>query len=267
MSILKKDKKSENTQSVRKIHLIDEKKSPFIITESFRKIVTNIGFAIPKKNDGKGKVFCITSPIAGEGKTTISVNIALTCAKTGAKTVLIDCDLRKPTVLRYFPKCDKRGVASYLSGQETNLDNVIYHSEYGLDVLVTHQTPPNPLALINSEIFDNLIDKLASEYEYVIIDTPPLGIVSDASIIEKRTDGIVILTRQMYSNHRVIKDVISQLEFAQCHILGFILNDFDVLSARYGGRYARYGKYGKYGYRYGKYGYRYGGRKDDTKKD
>lgn len=242
----------KNNQSLRKVHLIDEKESPFIITESFRKIVTNIGFAIPKKDNGKGKVFCVTSPIAGEGKTTISVNIALTCARTGAKTVLVDCDLRKPTVLRYFPECDKHGLAAYLSGQETNLDNVIFHSESGVDVLVTRQTPPNPLALLNSEVFDRLIDKLASEYEYVIIDTPPLGVVSDASIIEKRTDGIVIVTRQMYSNHRVIKDVIGQLDFAQSHVLGFILNDFAVSHGGYGGKYGRYGKYGsKYGYTYG----------------
>lgn len=240
----------KNGQTVRKIHIIDENKSPFIVTESFRKLATNIGFAIPKKENGKGKVFCITSPMPGEGKSTLSVNIALTCARSGAKTVLVDCDLRKPTVLRYFPECDKHGVVAYLSGKEKSLDSIVYHSESGLDVLVTRQTPPNPLVLINSEVFDKLIEELSSKYEYVIIDTPPLGVVSDASIIEKKTDGIVVVTRQMYSNHRIIKDVVGQLEFAQNHVLGFILNDFTVSRDSYGGKYKRYGKYGKYGYRY-----------------
>lgn len=247
-------KKKKNNEIERIIHIVDEKNSPFVLTESFRKIVTNIGFAIPHKKEGKGKVFCVTSPVAGEGKTTVSVNLALTCARSGAKTVLVDCDLRKPSVNRYFPKCDKRGVVAYLSGQ-VELENTISKEvEPGLDIIVTRQSPPNPMTLLNSEGFDKMIDELSSKYEFVIIDTPPLGLVSDSSIIGKKADGVVIVTRQMYSNHRVIKDIVSQLEFAKCNILGFILNDFSISrNGYYGGKYGRYGKYGKYG----KYSYKY----------
>lgn len=243
-------KKNNDLASERKIHIINDKTSPFVVTESFRKITTNIGFAIPKKEDGSGKIFCVTSAIAGEGKTTISVNLALSCAKSGAKTVLLDCDFRKPSVKRYFPSDNKKGVEAYLSGQ-TNFENIVYKDPSSwLDVIATMHCPPNPISLLNSSGYDSLLEWLKQNYDYVIIDTPPLALVSDASIIGKKTDGVIIVTRQMYSNHKVLKDVVNQLEFAKCNILGFILNDFAVSSkSYYGGRYGKYGTYGKYSYK------------------
>lgn len=244
--MFKVKKKKENE---RKIHMVDEKKSPFLVTESFRKITTNISFAIPKKDGGKGKVFCITSSVAGEGKTTVAVNLALTFARSGAKTVLVDCDLRRPSVRRYFPKCRKRGIVTYLTG-ETSLDDIIEEDvEANMAVLIARQSPPSPMPLINSNWFDKMLDELATKYEVVIIDTPPLGLVPDSSIIGKKTDGVIIVTRQLYSNHKNIKKIVNQLNFAQCNILGFILNGYSISQgSTYGGKY---GRYGKYGYRYG----------------
>lgn len=238
-------KKNKNTE--RKILKVDEKNSPFVLTESFRKLMTNIGFAIPGKEDGKGKVFCISSSVQAEGKSTVSVNLALTGARSGAKTVLVDCDLRKPTLHRYF-NTSAKGLVEYLSGKAQMEEIVARDEETGLYVIQAGHTPPNPLVLFNDASFAALLEKLSSEYEYVLIDTPPLGLVADASIIGQKTDGVVLVARHMYSNHRDIKGVIGQLGFAKCNILGFVLNDFALSRDGYGGKYGRYGKYGKYGY-------------------
>lgn len=241
-----KIKKKKETE--RKIHIVDEKKSPFVVTESFRKLATNIGFAIPKKEDGKGKIFCVTSSVSGEGKTTVAVNLALTFARSGARTAIVDCDLRNPSVRLYFSKCRKRGVASYLAG-ECSLNDIIEEDvEENLSVLIARQSPPNPLALINSGWFGKMLDELSARYEVVVIDTPPLGIVPDSSLIGKQTDGVIIVTRQMYSNHKNIQVIVDQLDFAQCNVLGFILNGYSLSQSEGYGRYGKYGKYGKYGY-------------------
>jgi capsular exopolysaccharide synthesis family protein len=241
--------KKNNGVIERKVFLVNEETTPFAITEAFRKAIANIGFAIPKKEDGIGKVFCVTSSLAGEGKTTLAVNMAITAAKSGAKTILIDCDMRNPSVRKYFPKCNTRGIVDYLSGKNKLEDVICKNIEENLDLVVARQSPPNPIVLINSETFDNMILELSKQYEYVIVDTPPVGLVSDASIIGKKLDGVVVVTRHEYSNHKVLKKVLEQLKFAQCNILGFILNDFAFsLGGYYGGKY---GKKGYYGYKYG----------------
>ncbi len=233
-------KKGNKKESERIVYLIDDKKSPFVLAEAFRKIITNIGFAIPKKEGGKGKVFCITSSIAKEGKTTVSANIALSAARSGAKTILIDCDLRKPALKRYF-KSPKKGITGYLSGQAELEDIIARGIEPNLDIIVAKQSSPNPLVLLHSEAFDDLIEKLSSNYDYVILDTPPLGLCTDSLIIGKKTDGIVFVTRQRCSNHKMIKHLVDQIKFADCQIIGFILNDVSVSnSSYYGKRYSNY---------------------------
>lgn len=237
--------KTKINENLRTVHIVDDNKSPFAITESFRKIVTNINFTIPKKQDGRGRIFCVTSTVAKEGKTTVAVNLAVTCARMGAKTVIVDCDFRKPSVKRYFQNCSNKGLVPYLSGQDGLDDVTAKEVEPNLDVIATLQLPPNPLILINSGVFDDLLEELSKRYEYVIIDTPPLGLVSDSSVIGKKVDGALLVTRQAYSNHKIIKNVIGALEFAQVRILGFVLNDFSLSSVGY--RYGKYGKYGNYG--------------------
>lgn len=237
-------KRVNKKESEKVVRLVDDKKSPFALTEAFRKIITNIGFAIPKKDGGRGKVFCITSSIAKEGKTIISANIALSAARSGAKTILIDCDLRKPALKHYF-KTPKKGITGYLSGQVELEDIIAREIEPRLDVIVAKQSSPNPLVLFHSEIFNNLIEELSLSYDYVIIDTPPLGLCADSLIIGKKTDGIVLVTRQKCSNHKVIRHIIDQIKFAECQNLGFILNDVPVLGSRYYGK-----KYSNYNYDY-----------------
>ena len=221
-----KNKESENLDQ--KVYVIDEKNSPFMVTEAFRQLMTNVSFVIPKKEDGTGKVVCITSSMPTEGKSTISVNLALTIARSGVKTVLLDCDLRKPNVKRFFniKEKDSKGIVSYLSGQAELKEVLVKDEASGLDILPCIDVAPNPIFLLNHAMFAELVKRLAAEYDYVIVDTPPIGIVSDATIIGKECDGVVCVVRQMHSDHKVIKETLKQLEFAGCRFLGFVMNGF-----------------------------------------
>lgn len=221
---------------------------PFALVESFRNLLTNISFAIPQKEDGSGRVICVSSAMAGEGKTTVSVNIALSCASMGAKTVLIDCDMRKPSVRRYFD-IEGKGMVDYLSGQ-AELGEVLSStavSKLPLDIIAGRKTAPNPMLLLKGDRFENLLKKLAREYDYVIIDTPPLSIVSDALMIAKHTDGILLVARQMVSRYPAIGNVLSDIDFAGVQFLGFVLNDYKAKNSE-----DKY--YKKYSYSYKQYG-------------
>jgi capsular exopolysaccharide synthesis family protein len=244
-------KKNNSEHTVhRTAYLIDEKKTPFMVMEAFRNLLSNILFSIPKKEEGKGKVICVTSTIANEGKTTIATNLAAICANSGKKTVLVDCDLRKPRIKNFF-KADKPGIVSYLSGQ-ADLDSVIEKNvEDKLDVIIGRKSASNPIILLNDPAFDALIAELETRYEYIILDTPPVGVVTDATLIGPKADGVVIVTRQMYSNHRLLRETLQQLEFAGCCILGFVLNATSL--TQYGGKSNYDYKYGYKGYGYGYY--------------
>lgn len=225
----------ENEGLDQKRYVIDEKTSPFMVTEAFHQLMTNVSFVIPKKEDGTGKVVCITSSMPTEGKSTVSVNLALTIARSGVKTVLLDCDLRKPCVKRFFniKEKDSKGIVSYLSGQAELKEVLVKDEASGLDILPCIDVAPNPIFLLNHSMFAELLKQLADEYDYIIVDTPPIGIVSDATIIGKNCDGVVCVVRQMYSDHKIVKENLKQLEFAGCRFLGFVLNGFTVSKKKY----------------------------------
>ncbi len=214
---------SKKRQEVAKI----QENPPFALLESFRNLVSNIGFAAPKK-EGRARVICISSAVSGEGKSTVSVNLAVSCASTGAKTLLFDCDMRKPSVRRYFNTAAEKGLVDYLSGQASLQEVLCREVAPRLDVVLCRKTAPNPLALLKEERFENLLATFATQYEYIIIDTPPLGIVADALAVAEKTDGIVLVTRQMASTHPLIQRVIADIEFAGVNLLGFVLNDFNL---------------------------------------
>ncbi len=237
----KPDKKTKAQQA----HLAQLRDNPpFALVEAFRNLSTNIGFAIPKQ-EGRGRVICISSSIPNEGKTTVAVNLAKSCADAGEQTVLLDCDMRKPAVRLYYDCEGKKGIAEYLSGQAA-LDEVLVHSKVKhLDLVCGTKSVPNPLLLIKNERFDLLIEALARQYSYVILDTPPLGVVADALEISKNTDGILMVTRQGVSEYPTIRNTISDVDFANVNLLGFVLNGYK--AAKSGKGY--YGKY-KYNYNY-----------------
>lgn len=228
--------KTTKSNNHRYAYLLKED-SPFSLTEAYRNIMTNISFATPKKEGGKGKIICITSSVSDEGKTTIASNLALTFANAGKRVLLMDCDLRKHNVSRVFRIKTEYGLADCLSGQAELAQALYTNYVPNLDILCSNKSAPNPIVLFSSRSFDLLMDVFAKHYDYIIVDTPPLGVVSDGMTIAAKSDGVVIVVKHLLS-HKILQETISNLEFANCPILGFVLKDF--LLTKHSGYYYKY---------------------------
>ena len=236
-SINRNKQKIEVSDTTTKI-LIDDN-SRFDIKEAYNELRTNITFLIPKK---ECKTICITSAVASEGKSTTSVNNAITFAKSGKKVLLIDCDLRKPNVYRILNIKNDKGLSEVLVS-EADIKNVIHKNVYeNLDVITSGVIPPNPVELLSSEKMAQLVAELSQNYDYIFVDAPPIAIVTDAALISKYVDGVIIVVRQNVAERKMVIDAVKKLEFVGAKILGFVLND--VVSSKSG-----YGLY-KYKYKY-----------------
>lgn len=245
---LKRNKKS-NAHEMETDRIISTG-TDFNTVETYKAIRTNIMFSLPKKE--YGKVICVTSSAPGEGKTTTCINLAITFAQTGAKVALMDCDLRKARVHRYLEIKRGAGVSNILCGFSEINDTLLKNVRNNLDVLTAGEIPLNPAELLQTKEFDNLVDMLKKDYDYIFIDTPPVTVVTDAVIISKLCDGIVIVVRADHTTFDMLDETAETLEKSSKQILGVIVLGGESKAKRYG-----YYKKGKYGYKY-KYNYRYG---------
>jgi len=167
------------------------------ISESFRGLRSNIQFLL--KRESKNKTILITSSVSKEGKTMCALNLASVFALSGKKTVIIGFDLRKPQMHVEFDCKNDKGIVNYLIGDST-LEEVIQHSKIeNLDFIPSGPVPPNPSELILSDATDTMFSDLKSKYEYIIIDTPPVGLVADAQELFKYSDAIVYMIRYNYT--------------------------------------------------------------------
>ncbi len=239
------------------------KKTPFIIKEAYKTARTNLIFSVSGSDNKECKVIIVTSSSAGEGKTTSTLNLAITFALTGAKILFIDGDMRKPRAHQYLGIVKENGLSTVLSKQKT-FDEVVYrNARDGLDVLTSGSIPPNPAELLGSEAMQKLLEKLKLEYDYIFIDTPPVSIVTDAATISKFASGAVLVVREGITNHESVSHSINLLKLANVKILGFFVNDIDIASAGYGSYGKAYGR--RYGmsryshYSYKRYSSSYGG--------
>jgi len=164
---------------VKRAKVLNEKSS-FHVKEAYKALRTNIVFSIP--HDGAKKII-VTSALAGEGKSTNCLNLAISFAQTGAKVLIIDCDLRKPNVANLLNIAPTPGLSNVLANLNT-VDSVIVHSDYAnLDVIPSGDMPPNPAELLGSATMRDTLDKLSDLYEYIFLDTSPVNIVTDAAVI------------------------------------------------------------------------------------
>lgn len=238
------------------------KKTPFIIQEAYRTARTNIIFSLADSSE-KCKVLCITSANAGEGKTTTALNLAITFAQTGSKVLLIDADLRKPRIHQYLGVVKSDGLTTVLSKQK-EFEDVVYHNlRPGLDCMTSGSIPPNPAELLGSESMEKLLDKLKLQYDYILIDTPPVTVVTDAVALSGYVSGIMLIVREGFTNYESIDQALSLLNIAKAKLIGFFINDIDAMSMNYGSYRSGYGKGYKTKYDNG-YGYSYSDR--STKK-
>lgn len=271
-NILKKKNNSENTtlderrQRLKKSQeAILNKKTPFIIQEAYRTARTNIIFSLADSSE-KCKVLCITSANAGEGKTTTALNLAITFAQTGSRVLLIDADLRKPRIHQYLGVVKSDGLTTVLSKQK-EFEDVVYHNlRPGLDCMTSGSIPPNPAELLGSESMEKLLDKLKIQYDYILIDTPPVTVVTDAVALSGYVSGIMLVVREGFTNYESIDQALSLLNIAKAKLIGFFINDIDAMSMNYGSYRSGYGKgyKSKYDNGYG-YGYSYSDRSSSKK--
>lgn len=265
-----KDKTNDIQQRLKESQeSILHKKTPFVIQEAYRTARTNIIFSLSGEK-GKCKKICITSANAGEGKTTTSLNMAITFAQTGSRVLLIDCDLRKPRIHQYLGVVKNDGLTTILSGQKEFEDVVFHNLRPGLDCITSGSIPPNPAELLASDNMSKLLSDLSEIYDYILLDTPPVTVVTDAVSLSQVVSGVMVVVREGYTNHESIEQALKLLKIANAKILGFFINDVDVSGINYGsyrGSYSkiygrRYGKHYNYGYGYGYgYGYEYSDKK------
>lgn len=234
--------------------------TPFVITEAYKSSRTNIMFAV-SGDKTECKRIIVTSATPGDGKTTTCLNMAITFAQTGARVIVVDCDMRKPRIHKYLGLDKKNGLSNLLSGFIT-LDKAVNKNVRGtLDCIVSGPIPPNPAELLSSEMMQNLLDELSKQYDYIFLDTPPVTVVTDACSMSKFVSGVVLVVRQNYTHHQGVADAVESLKFADAKILGFIINDSQSVGGAYGGK----GNY-KYSYKY-KYKYQYEYQYGDNKQN
>ena len=193
------------------------------------------------------KVITLTSVQVGEGKSTTSVNVAISFAKAGFKTLLIDADIRNSVMSGTFKADEKfEGLSNYLSGN-AELLNVISNTDIdNLMLIPAGQVPPNPTTLLQNSNFNYMIDTVKELFDYVIIDTPPIGLVIDSAIIAQKADASILVTEAGAIKRRFIQKAKEQMEQSGALFLGVILNKVEDSHGSYGG-YGSYGAYGNYG--------------------
>lgn len=221
--------------------------------EALNSICTNLSFV------GRDmKKFAITSCTENEGKSSMSMQIMANLARRGKRVVLVDSDLRKSVMMSHFgitiDGSEVIGLAHHLAGYNT-IDDIIYQTDIpGAYYIPTGRDVMNPLPLLDSKYFAQLLDELALRFDMVLVDTPPIGVVIDAAVVAKSCDGAVLVIEYAKRRKAEVADAVYKIEQSGSPVIGCIINRVSVktLSERnyYKNHYYAYSKYGKYGYGY-----------------
>ena len=224
--------------------LIDQDLDPglkFRIEESYKSIRTNIMLSVIKNGC---KTIVVSSSNAGEGKTTTSINLAISLSQADQRVLLIDGDLRKPKIHHYFSIPNAPGIKNFLSGVANNksrnadLFNTVHPTEIAnLSIITSGSIPPNPAEILGSELMSEFLKEISKHFDYIIIDTPPINVVSDALPVVRMSDGIIVVIKSNSSTHPELAKTIEALKFIQANILGFVVNFVENKSSRYSKKY------------------------------
>ena len=244
-------RKKNSSRPERELRVIDDN-APFPFVEAYKSLRTNIDFL---SSTNHYRTILITSAGPWDGKSTVAINLAAAMADSGKRVILLDCDLRKGSIASYLKiSRTAAGIATILSGNSL-LQDAIHHSDtLKFDVLTVGALPPNPAELVGSDRMIALLRMLSEMYDYVFIDTPPVSVVTDAAILSRYVDGVILVVRAGETTKQAMNVSKKALEDVNAHILGAVLNDFDARKHSYGGGYYSY-RYGRYGYKYAYGGY------------
>lgn len=234
------------------IHYINDRS---VLSESFRILRSNIDFVLKSNkilNENVARKIFVSSTVPKEGKTFVSVNLALSYSQLNKKVLLLGFDIRNPKLSSLIQTINTNsGITNYLVSDDDSIKKYVQKSELGIDVISSGVVPPNPTELLTSPKINSIFEQLEKEYDYIIVDTAPIAIVSDTLLLAEYSDLFVYIFRHNYSDVRFITDLNENIEMGKLKNVATILNDVAFKSG--------YGYYGNGSYGYGKkYGYSYG---------
>lgn len=207
-----------NNIASRSRHLLS-KETPFVVQEGYRVLRTNVMFSLP----GEGcKCVGVTSPAPGDGKSTTAANLAIALSQIGKRVILIDCDMRLPTVATTFDIPAAPGLSDFLVGQARIEDAVRRCNTHGISILPSGNLPPDATGLLEDRQLDSLFSALKKIFDYIIVDLPPVNTVPDAMILSKYMDGFLIAVREQKTKHREVDQMLRQIRLANVRVLGFV---------------------------------------------
>ncbi len=199
-----------------------------ITAESYRSLRTNIQYS---SIDKQVKTLVVTSSNAGEGKSTVAGNLAYTFFQNGKRVLIIDCDLRKPSLHRKFNVSNEEGLTDVLVGT-SKLNNVLKKIDDNLYLLTTGTLPPNPAEIIGSNTMENFLEQCKINFDYIILDTPPILPVTDSKLLAIKADATVVVVRSEISKSKHVSQAFKELEKVNANIIGTILNDVEMYSEK-----------------------------------
>lgn len=218
----------------------------FAVSEAYKLLRANLLFALP--DEGKSRVVGITSSSPREGKSTTALNLSYMLAKAGKKVLLLETDMRLPSIARRMDLAQSPGLSNLLAGI-SSMKEVIQDSglHEKLKIMAAGDLPPNPSELLGSKRMKAVIEVLSSAFDFVMLDLPPVTEVSDAVVASRLVDGVILVVRQNYTDRRLLDESVRQLKYVDAKILGFVMTFSDSVS-----RKSKYSKSGYYGYGYQK---------------
>ena len=245
MAIKNNKNSSQEVITVSTDQSVQPKKIPFAVSEAYKSIRTNL-ISIMEKT-GK-KVLAISSPNAAEGKSTTSINIAISFSQLNKKVLLVDADAHHPSIHNKLKLQNLQGFLTVMTGEST-IKEVSHHYNDTLDILTSGPLVSNPTELLSSDAFTAFLDTAKQQYDVIIFDVPPVNILSDAQIVAQKCDGMILIVRAGVTTHDALARSLSIAKSLSIDITGLVLNGSDFGTKRYYSRYYNkyYGHYGRSG--------------------
>ena len=222
-------KKQRSSKTSSEWHVLSQD-SPFSVVEAYKSLRTNVIFSLP---DSESKCIGVTSATKGEGKSSTALNLALSFSQIGKKVLLIDCDMRLPTIAAKLGISGVPGLSNVLV-QNGTIESALRRID-GMDITIlpSGTIPPDPTYLLESNRMATLLEILRKYFEYIIVDLPPVNSVTDTAILAKRLDGLLLVVRHDVAEYREVNAMLNQLRLADAKILGMVYNDAPVTGKSY----------------------------------
>ena len=199
---------------------IVEREPKSIIAESYRSLRTNIQYS---SFDEKYQTLVVTSANPGEGKSTVAGNLALVLAQGESKVLLVDCDMRKPSLHKKFKISNTYGISDLLVGKKS-MDGIAYKRNHNLTIITAGKILPNPAEMLSSKAMTAFLEEMKKHFDYIVLDTPPLQAVTDAQILSTKVDGTLIVVRSGVTKKDVVNNAVSIIKKVNGNIIGTVLN-------------------------------------------